>query len=50
MDDDEIMRQINERGGGGGYNDIDDEMAALEAELASESKGKKTEDDELLAL
>ena len=50
MDDDEIMRQINAKGGEGGYNDVDDDLAALEAEVAAENKGTKTEDDELLAL
>ena len=44
MDDDEIMRQIN--AGGGGGMDVEDELEALEAEIAGESKkGKKKKKD-----
>ena len=48
MDDDEIMRQINARAGGG--DDLDDELAGLEAELEKEEGKKNDSDDELAAL
>ena len=48
MDDDEIMRQINARAGGA--DDIDKELAGLEAELEKEEGKKKDSDDELAAL
>ena len=48
MDDDEIMRQINARAGG--TDDLDDELAGLEAELEKEEGKKKDSDDELAAL
>ena len=48
MDDDEIMRQINARAGGG--DDLDDELAGLEAELEKEEGKKQDSDDELAAL
>ena len=48
MDDDEIMKQINARAGGGG--DLDDELADLEAEIEKEEGKKQDSDDELAAL
>ena len=44
-DDEDLMKQIMEGGGGGNVN-VDDELAALEAEVG----GKKGEDDELADL
>ena len=48
MDDDEIMRQINAKAGGD--DDLDNELAGLEAELEKEEGKKQGSDDELAAL
>ena len=47
MDDDEIMRQIN---AGGGGMDVEDELEALEAEIAGEKGKKKKKDGDDLSL